>query len=673
MSVTGRGRQVRSIHPKGRSDHMTTNVLFSACLFILFLAAAFADTLNIEGERPFTPTGKPLQGLDITLDPGHGGFAHQPGYTGSARGVNSRIVENDINMLVAAQLRHHLTDAGAQVHLTRQDDRKVASATELSRSEELGARTRIAEQNRSHLFISIHHNASSRSSAHGVMILCWPTDSAGLDQPLERQLADILRDEIEKFVPHNERFDAWENKHPLVAGSDIPSACVEFGFMTNPEFDAWVSQKGSHRYEARGLYEGIVRMWQEHGEELESLRRRLFPDVANTKPRASAAEVINARAEALGVSPLVMKVVSGIWPYKRPPKNEEEVQWLLHRYGREALDDTTFFLFDIKVQREKKKWIVSGATNYGILQEASEQILKAAGLKNIENRVEILPSERLGEKRFGVVQIPMALTWSRPVEGAGVRTQLLLGERVFLLDQTADEGYLLVQGGEGYWGWVRSEAVRRMDEAEFSDWFHARTAVVRRDIMVDDLRLPAGAALPVLEHAESDDSFGTVVLRLPKGVRATKGMGSVKAPVADLHLRDAGTEPPGLRAAKAAAEFLTTPYVFGGRSQLGIDCSGLSGLAWTAAGLTLPRDANQQILVGRTVATPYHLPPLLPGDLVFFCDDAGRVIHSGVSLGGMRYIHASPPEVQINSFDSADPLYSDSWRKHFAFARRPME
>ncbi len=505
------------------------------------------------------------------------------------------------------------------------------------------------------------------------MILCWPTDSAGLDQPLERQLADILRDEIEKFVPHNERFDAWENKHPLVAGSDIPSACVEFGFMTNPEFDAWVSQKGSHRYEARGLYEGIVRMWQEHGEELESLRRRLFPDVANTKPRASAAEVINARAEALGVSPLVMKVVSGIWPYKRPPKNEEEVQWLLHRYGREALDDTTFFLFDIKVQREKKKWIVSGATNYEILQEASEQILKAAGLKNIENRVELLPSERLGEKRFGVVQIPMALTWSRPVEGAGVRTQILLGERVFLLDQTADEGYLLVQGGEGYWGWVRSEAVRRMDEAEFSDWFHARTAVVRREIMGGRLTTSGRSRATRARTCRIGRFVRTGGVATAEGKYGDEGHGireSACCGPASARRRNRTT---GLRAAKAAAEFLTTPYVFGGAVNSASTVSGLSGLAWTAAGLTLPRDANQQILVGRTVATPYHLPPLLPGDLVFFCDDAGRVIHSGVSLGGMRYIHASPPEVQINSFDSADPLYSDSWRKHFAFARRPME
>ncbi len=82
--------------------------------------------IEVEATRPFEPEGRPLEGLIITIDPGHGGSAHQPGYSGSARGVNSRVIEGDLNMLVAGQLFHHLQDAGARVYMTRRDDRKVA-------------------------------------------------------------------------------------------------------------------------------------------------------------------------------------------------------------------------------------------------------------------------------------------------------------------------------------------------------------------------------------------------------------------------------------------------------------------------------------------------------------------------------------------------------------------
>jgi cell wall-associated NlpC family hydrolase len=96
-------------------------------------------------------------------------------------------------------------------------------------------------------------------------------------------------------------------------------------------------------------------------------------------------------------------------------------------------------------------------------------------------------------------------------------------------------------------------------------------------------------------------------------------------------------------------------------------------VAWTAAGLQLPRDANQQSLVGMLVATPWYRDALLPGDILFFVDRAGRTIHTGISLGGDLFIHASPPEVHITSLDPGSEHYSATWDHAFLFARRPME
>jgi cell wall-associated NlpC family hydrolase len=138
-----------------------------------------------------------------------------------------------------------------------------------------------------------------------------------------------------------------------------------------------------------------------------------------------------------------------------------------------------------------------------------------------------------------------------------------------------------------------------------------------------------------------------------------------------VHLSPEGRA--GQQAIGIAETLLGRPYVFGGRSALGTDCSGLVSDAYAALGHMLPRDARQQVLVGKLVATRWHRTALRPGDTLFFIDSTGRVIHTGLALGGSRFIHQCPPEVQVSSFDPADPLYSETCDRAFIFGRRPTE
>jgi N-acetylmuramoyl-L-alanine amidase len=63
-------------------------------IFMLLTSVLFAQVIDVpEAQIPFTPAEKPLQGLIITLDAGHGGSAHTGGYAGSARGVNSKVMK----------------------------------------------------------------------------------------------------------------------------------------------------------------------------------------------------------------------------------------------------------------------------------------------------------------------------------------------------------------------------------------------------------------------------------------------------------------------------------------------------------------------------------------------------------------------------------------------------
>jgi hypothetical protein len=107
-----------------------------------------------------------------------------------------------------------------------------------------------------------------------------------------------------------------------------------------------------------------------------------------------------------------------------------------------------------------------------------------------------------------------------------------------------------------------------------------------------------------------------------------------------------------------AREFLGLPYLWGGTTCWGLDCSGLVQLSYAVNGYPLPRDADQQQEATQAVA----LDDLQPGDLVFFPG------HVGIFLGGGRYIHASAKVgcTTINSFQAGDPLFDPELLKIFS-------
>lgn len=96
-----------------------------------------------------------------------------------------------------------------------------------------------------------------------------------------------------------------------------------------------------------------------------------------------------------------------------------------------------------------------------------------------------------------------------------------------------------------------------------------------------------------------------------------------------------------------AKQYLNSPYLWGGKTPFGIDCSGLTQMVFRQCGIDLPRDAYQQAEAGETIA---FVGETRVGDLAFFDNEAGRITHVGIMLGNQQIIHASG-RVRIDDLD----------------------
>ncbi len=354
----------------------------------------------------------------------------------------------------------------------------------------------------------------------------------------------------------------------------------------------------------------------------------------------------------------------------------EKIKVLLEDVKRDFAPDKRVALFDIRAIKKGGKYLLEGTSN---LPEAVESLVarcEDAGLK-VENKIQLYPDSTLEDKVFGVVNLSVCNIRSHPAHSAELSTQATLGTPLKVW--TKQQGWYLVQTPDGYLGWLDEEGFMPMAEAAWKNWQagskvvylpqfgFAYSAADETAAVVSDLL--AGNILGYI--GETEKNFTKV--SFPDGRKAFVPEDVVMAyedwldsrnPVAENILSD-------------AHKLLGRPYLWGGTSGKGMDCSGFTKTVFFLNGIILPRDASQQVHVGIEIAADTSLVGLLPGDLLFFGRKATqkekeKITHVAIYQGDGKIIHSSG-RVKMESLRRGDENFNEYRLKSLVKVKRVLE
>lgn len=274
-------------------------------------------------------------------------------------------------------------------------------------------------------------------------------------------------------------------------------------------------------------------------------------------------------------------------------------------------------------------------------------------------------------QREAVVIAPVENMYSGPDTAKDVVSQALLGQVVRILEEK--DGFARIETPDRYPGWIPSASLFPYPDPAAPRYAHRGTvaevtavmANLYRDPSVTTARpkaqAPLGTRLEVNTSAVIPEPAAArwIAVRLPSGEGAFIQRGDVRTGDAAA-MRVPGT---GGDLVATARRFLGVPYLWGGMSFHGVDCSGLMSRVYAANGIDLLRDADIQFTDPRALPVERHA--LQAGDLVFFGEK--KITHVGMYVGDGRFISATTYQTPAVREDALDDPY---WKAIYRGARR---
>ena len=264
-------------------------------------------------DYPIPPYARFLENVRICLDPGHGGDAHKRAYKRGPTGVR----EAEMNLRIANYLRGLLTEAGAEVLLTREEDVEISLADRAAVANEWGA----------DLFISLHHNAIGGKPQVNRTTVWYHNDvdyrPSNLD--LARYLCYGLYDSIAlpqiTGIPLHSDQLMYESGFGILRHADVTAALTESSFFTNPEEEQRLRDPEYNLLEAHGLFialakyaaAGLPRAYLIEPEDAVIAARAVIPKSASDEESGSDPEqTLSSELSPLSPALLVFELDDGL-------------------------------------------------------------------------------------------------------------------------------------------------------------------------------------------------------------------------------------------------------------------------------------------------------------------------------------------------------------------------
>lgn len=338
--------------------------------------------------------------------------------------------------------------------------------------------------------------------------------------------------------------------------------------------------------------------------------------------------------------------------------------------------DRRLAVFDVTVERQQDRTIVRGEVESTAARDAALSALRSSGHPNLLDQIKVLPDPALGAQTFAIVRVSVANVRGKPGHAAEMVTQTILGWPVSVLKEQS--GWFLVHTEpDGYLGWIEDLQLTRVTAEERREWESATRVIATTPYSVMR-EAPAADADPVADLVigavmrSAGSSGGWTQVLLPDGRRGFV----LASEVEEYDNWKAARAPIAASIERTARQFMGVPYLWGGTSAKGFDCSGFAKTVFRLNGIELPRDTDQQAEVGTAVPMDAQLTHLKKGDLLFFgaaatAERPERISHVGIYLGNGEFIHESGL-VRRNSLDPSAPNYSDSLRKRLLRVKRVL-
>jgi uncharacterized protein YfaT (DUF1175 family) len=235
---------------------------------------------------------------------------------------------------------------------------------------------------------------------------------------------------------------------------------------------------------------------------------------------------------------------------------------------------------------------------------------------------------------YGISSLSIIPVRKEPSEQSEMVTQILFGEH-FIVNEMMLGWCRVKMAFDGCEGWIDMKMVTPLHEKNYQKIDHSPFAVttdIFNIIPIDNEQttmIVAGSTLPNWRPNLKEFSIQREVFR-HNGNVTYKNPRNLRKVLIDQALK-----------------YFNAPYLWGGRSPLGIDCSGFVQVIYKMVGYALPRDASQQVHCGTSLS---FVEETKPGDLAFFDDEEGRIVHVGIIWEKHKIIHASG-KVRIDNVD----------------------